>query len=265
MQAASMGETFRLKNLLEKGEKVDSQDSQGFTALHSAISGGWKDCVELLVNKGKANVNLKDKEGTTPLHLAATMQDDEMVACLLKAGASVNAEDKMGTPLHRCAVGNDSQGHDGISSGIKAGNSAKVAKLLLEAGAKVNAANRTGRTPLHLAAQKNDAQLAQALLAHGANKTAKDTLGMTPYNFAEGKNQIKQLLDNPSPMPVPFSSQHSTTKTAPSPSTSTSTSSSSPSSSTASSSASPMFCGQCGTKATFANAVFCAGCGQKMH
>lgn len=42
--------------------------------------------------KGKANVNAKDRDGTTPLHLAATLNNLEMVKLLLSNGANVNAE-----------------------------------------------------------------------------------------------------------------------------------------------------------------------------
>jgi ankyrin repeat protein len=65
------------------------------------------------------------------LHLAATNNNIAMVEALIKAGANVNAEDKIGTALHRCATGTfttlllyrncskgsgDSDGVDGITS-----------------------------------------------------------------------------------------------------------------------------------------------------
>ncbi len=67
----------------------------------------------------------------------------------------VNAKSKYETtPLHRAA----SEGHT------------EVVKILLKAGAKVNAKNNRGRTPLDYARQK---QIKQLLRKHGA-KTGKE-------------------------------------------------------------------------------------------
>lgn len=73
-------------------------------------------------------------------------------------------------------------------------NAIGVAKELLTMKADVNCKNKSGRTPLHIAAQKGNAELVKILLSFGANKTIKDNLGMTPLNFAEGNLTIKQLL-----------------------------------------------------------------------
>lgn len=39
LAAASNGETFRLKALIDSGEKIDVPDSKGFTPLHAAANG----------------------------------------------------------------------------------------------------------------------------------------------------------------------------------------------------------------------------------
>jgi hypothetical protein len=60
--------------------------------------------VQLLVERG-ANVNTRDKDHSTPLHLASFRQHLELVQVLLNHGANYNAKDSMGrTPLHQVLV-----------------------------------------------------------------------------------------------------------------------------------------------------------------
>ena len=69
---------------------------------------------------------------------------------------------------------------------------------LLDAGASVHARTKDGRTPLHLAADRNNNMMVCALsLAHGANSEAIDTIGKRPVDYAREnhKTKIIALLD----------------------------------------------------------------------
>jgi ankyrin repeat protein len=62
---------------------------------------------------------------------------------------------------------------------------AKIVAWLLQHGAAVNALGRMGRTPLHLAAERNTSTATVKLLvAGGADLHAKDELGLTPLEVA---------------------------------------------------------------------------------
>ena len=78
----------------------------GDTALHCAVGSPYpkrKPAVDLLCRKG-ANLNEKNKEMLTPLHLAADKSHYDIMDLLLKHGAKVNALDLHGqTALHRSA------------------------------------------------------------------------------------------------------------------------------------------------------------------
>jgi ankyrin repeat protein len=56
-------------------------------------------CVRVLINDGKANVNVKDRDGTTPLHVAASNGDNDIVVLLLQAGAQPNTRNAKGLSL----------------------------------------------------------------------------------------------------------------------------------------------------------------------
>jgi len=90
--------------------------------------------------------------------------------------ALVDARDKDGsTPLH-CAAW---KGH------------AAVAKVLLQAGADVNARSRNehyGDTPLHAAAHGNQAAVVKLLIDNGAKLGAKNQGGRTPLGETEWHN-----------------------------------------------------------------------------
>ena len=60
--------------------------------------------------RGKSTSDIQDNEGRTPLHLAASSGDAEMVRVLISAGADVYAKDADGsTPLHLAVVGGHSE------------------------------------------------------------------------------------------------------------------------------------------------------------
>ena len=66
--------------------------------------------------------------------------------------------------------------------------------MLLTKGAKVDARDRDGHTPLMLAANYGCDQTVQALIRHGADALALSNCGSTALAYAE-HNQHKQTLD----------------------------------------------------------------------
>ena len=62
-----------------------------FTPLQTAVWNGRDDAVALLIEKG-ADVNVADRHGNTPLHLAAKGGFLGIAKQLVKAGANVNAK-----------------------------------------------------------------------------------------------------------------------------------------------------------------------------
>ncbi len=148
-----------------------------------AVKGEWQAVAKLLAAYG-ADVNVeRGEERASPLYIAATMGDRELIELLLAKGAHVNGECVCETPLHSAI----------------AENHRNVTELLVTQGANVNALNKSNRTPLHfLARDMKDGKLAELMIGKGADVNSKDKNGETPYDFAvrAGNQEVATVLQH---------------------------------------------------------------------
>ena len=74
-----------------KGVDVDKRYCfPGNTALHEAAHNGRMECMRILLDVGKANVNAKTNLSSTPLHYAALGGRIEAATLLIERGAEIN-------------------------------------------------------------------------------------------------------------------------------------------------------------------------------
>ncbi|XP_064603954.1 ankyrin repeat, SAM and basic leucine zipper domain-containing protein 1-like [Liolophura sinensis] len=172
--AASIGDVEWLKQSLRDKKDGLSFDKNGLTPLHLAAIHGRLDCLKLLIEKHKVDVNLPSTTGWRPVHLAISNQTGkralQCLTYLLNKGAdpSVTNEDGI-TPCHQAA----SEGH------------VQCLKLLIEVNAKVSGKDCRDHTPLDLAKLWGHRKCARILSAEIWHKE-KD-------HVAKEMNQLKRL------------------------------------------------------------------------
>jgi ankyrin repeat protein len=77
--------------LLQNGANINSKNHNGLTPLHVASYCGESAIVNTLIEKG-AEVNVKAKDGVTALHAAASKGNLDTIKLLINKGAEVDAK-----------------------------------------------------------------------------------------------------------------------------------------------------------------------------
>jgi len=214
--------------LVTHGADVNAKNSEGDTALDVALDQNQKDIIELLIAKGAevssiyvaarigdlakvrgfleegADVNMRDAQRKTALHIASANGHKEIVELLLASGADVNAggyynktaaEDAMRADHREIVELLISKGGDisPLHFALYIKDQAK-AKSLIESGADVNKRTPNGTTPLSRAADIGFKDIAELLIAKGANVNAK-TIGTGRLFIVQPKKDTGTLLN----------------------------------------------------------------------
>ena len=154
-----------------------------------------------------------DLRGATPLWVAAhhangqgyvpvpatvdgenARQHAAIIAKLLAAGADpALAIDDGTTPLMAAAGLGQCTFRPNLTRGLRSRGAEAAVRVLLEAGAEIDAVNEADFTALHGAAYRGLNEVVEYLVARGADIDARDYRGRTPYRLAEGSKQSFQF------------------------------------------------------------------------
>ncbi len=173
--------TKLFKFLLNHGADPNLVNKDGDSSLSFASSWNNKKIVQLLLNFSNINVNIKNLEGDTPLHISVYHDHLDIVKLLLTKGANPNLANNNGvTPLHNAAFNSNLE----------------IVKLLVDYGANINAENKDGIVALRDAVKNGHTKIVRFLLEKGANVNIQIIEDATPFNgqihFVDNKN-IKLL------------------------------------------------------------------------
>ena len=177
LEAADSGWAELVISSLEKNPKLlYSRDRQGSTPLHLAANNGHTDIVHHLVTAEAEALHRVNKEADTALHLAAKNGHTSVVRLLLKHGAQVNEQNSRGeTPLHLAAYNR---------------HQTSVNVIVMVADVNVDALNSHNETPLYRAVAGQESagpslsELVTQLVHSGANVNHRAPGGSTPLYVA---------------------------------------------------------------------------------
>jgi ankyrin repeat protein len=122
-------------------------------------------------------------DGFSPLHLAVFFAHPSTGQLLLDRDADVDSEA-------------DNSSHVQPFHSAAAGRNAECVRILLDAGAEVNARQAGGYTPLMEAALQGSEEMVRALVDAGADPTLRSDEGKSSIDFAEteGHGEVAELL-----------------------------------------------------------------------
>ncbi|QPJ62439.1 MAG: hypothetical protein G3M70_11380 [Candidatus Nitronauta litoralis] len=185
IDAAENNEADKIKQLLQQGANVDSQDLRGRSALLIAVDKNHIETARLLIEAG-ADVNLQDRIQDSPLLLAGAEGTLEILNMILQANPDFGLYNRYGGTALIPAC---ERGH------------VKVVKALLQTKTDINHVNYLGWTALMEAIVLSDGgprhqQIVQMLVDAGADITIADNDGITPLQHAQQKGftEIVKIL-----------------------------------------------------------------------
>uniref|UniRef100_A0A383WIH6 Uncharacterized protein n=1 Tax=Tetradesmus obliquus TaxID=3088 RepID=A0A383WIH6_TETOB len=219
LHAAAHGDVSKLRQLVQQqGVDVNKPcGPQGRTALHAAAEHGQCSCCSVLLELG-ADSYVYDERQVSALMLAAMHGHERVVQVLLGAGADAFAVDEGGTNALLLAASCGSAGcvqqllAEGVdadyhNSDLGAGEHALLAaaaggwvqcvQLLLAAGARVNRADKEGRTALWVASRGGHMEVVRLLLRQPRIKHIQHFIsGTSPLQTAQaaGHAGVASLL-----------------------------------------------------------------------
>jgi ankyrin repeat protein len=216
------------KLLIDAGADVNLWDLYGQSPLFMAVDmnilpAGFRveipgldkatgiEIVKLLLDRG-ANPNLQLKlrppyrnavqdrgadgaliTGATPLMRAAVGADLASIRLLLAHGALVDLPNEEGvTPFLATVTAAGTRGRNKTED-----QAVEALKLLHDAGASVDVANRRGYTAAHGAAFRGWHKVLQLIAGYGANLDAKESDKLTPLDYAMGRSRVGFLQTKP--------------------------------------------------------------------
>jgi len=201
-----------LKAIITK-DTVLQKDSAGNTPIHIALKNKADvNVVELIVNL-QGDINARNKEGNTAIHIAAIVDHGTAGALLLSRGADIFAPNSRGeSPLYLAfhspgpvrewmltpatLEARDSLGNTALHY-VAQWKRASHVSLLVQKGSKVDAPNAMNETPLFMAARSNTPESIQALITAGASVQARDAQGNSPLHHAifwDAQKSIEPLI-----------------------------------------------------------------------
>lgn len=184
LKAANQGDKEAISKLLADGADIDATDERGRTSVMIAVHTNQLELFTFLVEQG-ANINIRDNQLDNPLLYAGAEGKLDFLKAAIAAGADTTITNRYGgTALIPAA----DRGHVEI-----------VRELLMNSDVDVNHVNNLGWTALLEAiilgnGGKNHQEIVNLLVEHGADVNLADRSGVTPLQHAK-KHGYQEMVD----------------------------------------------------------------------
>ena len=216
--ASKEGDIGFARFLLSVGYDVNEMVEPEGAALHWALKNGHPELALAYIDEYKANPELANAKGTTPLHLAAYFGYTPVVEYLFAKQAHANTPNKAGVyPLHfaveqgheetalrilkqdRAILREKGNGYSTLHAAAKVGMVAVVQELLHSGAASLRSPYNEEKTPIYYAVKYGQNEVVKFLVNKaGANAMQQLSDGCTMLHLAVnyGHSAIAQILLN---------------------------------------------------------------------
>ncbi|XP_035510152.1 transient receptor potential cation channel subfamily A member 1b [Morone saxatilis] len=175
--------------LLDLGANPNILNMALMSPLHLAVNHGHNNLVELLLSYSATDKNLQGDLGNTPVILACSVNNCEALNILLKHGAKLCQQNKLGHfPIHAASF-----------AGAK-----KAMEVILKFGEDfghrselhINYLDKSSSSPLHLAVRGGNMEAIRLCIATGAKVDQQQNDRSTPLHLActQGATEVVKLM-----------------------------------------------------------------------
>jgi len=230
-QAAHRGDIPVIQDFLASGESINARATNGWTPLHYAAAAGHLNVATYLLDHGaEINAGMKECE-QTPLFSAVAARNPSaataMTNLLIQRGANPNAtiagdQTPLMVAVARCRADAakllldagahiDALDEEGATA-LNLSRKVPIVELLVQRGANIDHLSGDGRTPLMKAASAGDCRLVTYFLCEGADPDIANHHGWTALHHAaaNGHTECAELILIAGADPMPKNAEGAT-------------------------------------------------------
>jgi ankyrin repeat protein len=191
--------------LIREKANLEVRNIEGNTPFMEAVRVGFVPSMEKLAAAG-ADSSTRNSRGDTPLHFAVNSERIELVRALLRMNASIHARNTRNITPFQASIGiseqmvrtlltrnrinqPDDMGNSALHIALQENASQNILRAIINQGARVNAVDSNGKTPLRIAIDLELWESAKLLADSGANPFTAAVDSKTPAELAFEKGE----------------------------------------------------------------------------
>jgi len=214
-QSCEQGQLARVRSIIsEEDEMKYAVDDDNNTLVHEAVFSDSEPLLRYLINDLNLPVNCTNRDGMTPLHLAAHSKSTRTANLLINCGAFIDPRDDSGkTPIMIACQKNDNpmcimlldkgasvrsidkNGESALHHASRGRCLACVRTLIRQPREDLDRQNFIGDTPLHVACQAGSHTSVRFMLTGGADPDIKNRSRDLPIDLVSRDNsRLRSLI-----------------------------------------------------------------------